>query len=206
MESCPNGWNPSGELSQVDFDVFAEWVNQYISRQPILYFMRGVTPSYKYYQYPGVRWMRFNCHLPTGKWIGGTIKTEGAQIVVPPPQENISVCSINSQNLNFVFSSSNLNVDGLSKTSKLIVSCTNGNAMDYQLKLSGNNVTNGMLDFRNGVKAKIFLNGTQIHADGSGILLNQLTSQTISINAILIGSAIESGLTHTNGILILEAL
>lgn len=125
----------------------------------------------------------------------------------PPPIPELtgSVCSLNSQNLNLGYSSTSLNVDGLTQSTNLNVTCTAGNAQNYELKLTGPNVTNGRLDFNNGVSAQVSLNGTQVQANGTGIPLNSLTSQTIPVSATLTGTAATSGPSNASGILVLEA-
>lgn len=120
--------------------------------------------------------------------------------------ESLSVCNLNSQNLLLNFSSESLMVAGLSKNTNLTITCTAGNARDYKLRLTGTNVTNGKLDFKNGVYAQISLDGIHINANGDGINLNGLVSREIQVKATLSGSASTSGITTSNGILILEAL
>ena len=205
-ERCPTGWNPVEPLTDNDLDIFAQWVNQYISQPRTLVFSGGGIPSYTYYKYPGIKVMLFQCYLPSGKWISGRLWDGGANIVVPPPQENASICTLNSQNLSLNYSSVNLNVEGLTQNANLIISCTNGDAGNYQLKLTGNNVTNGRLNFGNGVSAQISLNGTQVQANGDGISLKSLTNGSIPVNAILKGSASGPGTTNANGVLVLSAL
>ncbi|MEY0604501.1 hypothetical protein, partial [Providencia huaxiensis] len=117
-----------------------------------------------------------------------------------------SVCSLNSQNLNLNYSSTNLNIDGLTQNTNLNISCTAGNAQNYQLKLTGSNVVNGLLNFGNNVSAQVSLNGTPVLANGQGIQLNSLTSQTIPVSATLSGNASVSGVSKVTGILVLEAL
>ncbi|NCG54966.1 hypothetical protein [Serratia fonticola] len=125
---------------------------------------------------------------------------------INPPIENISVCSLNSQNLNFTYSSASLNVNGLTDSKSLNVTCTSGDAKDYQLRLTGSNVTNGRLNFGNGVSAQISLNGTQVDANGTGISLNGLISRTIPVSAALVGMASGPGTTTAAGVLVLDAL
>lgn len=120
---------------------------------------------------------------------------------VPP---NTSVCSLNSQNLNLNYSSASLNVNGLTQSTNLNVTCGTGDAQDYQLKLTGTNVTNGRLNFLNGVSAQVSLNGTQVQANGSGIQLNGLTTRSISVSATLMGTAATSGPSGASGILVLD--
>lgn len=133
-------------------------------------------------------------------------KNENGEIVVPPPEITPnSACNLNSQNLNLNYSSSNLNVDGLTQSSNLNISCTTGDAQNYQLKLTGTNVTNGLLNFNNGVSAQIYLNGDPVQANGAGIQLNSLTSSTIPISATLKGNSLSSGPSYASGVLVLEA-
>lgn len=129
----------------------------------------------------------------------------GPNDITPPELGESAVCSLNSQNLNLGYSSTNLNVNGLTKNTNLTVSCTSGNAKNYQLKLTGTNVTNGRLNFGNGVSAQVSLNGTQVQANGEGIQLNGLTSASIPVTATLVGTALEPGTTNANGILVLDA-
>lgn len=139
------------------------------------------------------------------KWIRLSLN-QGNDLVIKPPAGAYSTCSLNSQNLNLNYSSTNLNVNGLTQSTNLTVSCTVGAAQDYQLRLTGTNVTNGRLNFGNGVSAQVSLNGTQVSANGSGIRLNSLTSLSIPIRADLIGTATNSGTTTASGVLILDAL
>ncbi|HCT9039509.1 TPA: hypothetical protein OUB44_003044 [Providencia rettgeri] len=126
----------------------------------------------------------------------------------PPPIPELtgSVCNLNSQNLNLNYSSTSLNVGGITKSTSLNVSCTTGAPQDYQLKLIGSNVVAGRLNFGNGVSAQVSLNGSQVEVNGTGIQLNSLTSQTIPVSATLTGNASVSGVSQATGILILEAL
>ncbi|WP_155242187.1 hypothetical protein [Providencia rettgeri] len=147
---------------------------------------------------------------PPGGTYGGTLFTMDrlvdAEIVNPPfPPVTPSVCSL-SNNVILSYSSSTLNVNGLSQSAYLGVSCTNGTAKDYTLRLTGSNVSGGRLSFGNNVSAQVYLNGTSVSANGSGIRLNSLTSQGISVRADLIGTAATSGTTTANGVLILDAL
>lgn len=136
-----------------------------------------------------------------------TAVMEGNSVeIVNPPSGGASVCSLNSQNLNLNFSSTSLNVDGLRRSTNLNVTCTTGDANDYQLKLTGSNVVAGRLNFRNGVSAQVSLNGIAVQANGSGIQLNSLISRTIPVSATLTGTAETSGVSNTTGILVLEAL
>jgi len=126
--------------------------------------------------------------------------------LTPPGAGQESVCSLNSQNLNLSYSSSGLNVDGLRQSTNLTVTCTAGDAQNYQLKLTGSNTSQGRLNFGNGVSAQVSLNGTQVAANGAGISLNQLTSQTLPVSATLVGTASVPGVTNAYGVLVLEAL
>ncbi|EPO5266768.1 hypothetical protein ACUBYX_003751 [Providencia rettgeri] len=135
----------------------------------------------------------------------GPDEIEGEIINPPFPPVTPSVCSL-SNNVILSYSSSTLNVNGLSQSAYLGVSCTNGTAKDYTLRLTGSNVSGGRLSFGNNVSAQVYLNGTSVSANGSGIRLNSLTSQGISVRADLIGTAATSGTTTANGVLILDAL
>lgn len=132
----------------------------------------------------------------------------GADEGAPPPIPELtgSVCSLNSQQINLSYSSTNTNVSGLRQNANLTVSCTAGEPQDYKLRLTGTNVTDGRLNFGNGVSAQVLLNGTQVAANGTGISLNGLTSQTLPVSASLVGTASAPGVTNANGILVLEAL
>lgn len=205
-QTCPANFDPS-RLSDTDYDILAQWINGIVAQQNTMTYYNGIIPSYDYYKYPGVRWMGFNCVSASGQWFRTVIPTEGVAIIVPPPQEGEkSVCTLNSQNLNLSYSSATLNVDGLSQSASLVVSCSSGDAKNYNLKLTGSNVTNGRLNFGNGVSAQISLNGTQVQANGSGIQLNSLVSGSININSVLSGVATTPGTTNANGVLILDAL
>lgn len=103
------------------------------------------------------------------------------------------------------YSSTSLNASGLTQSTNLVVSCTEGTPANYQLALTGSNVTSGRLNFGNGVSAQIKLNGTPVQANGSGIQLNALTSGTITINASLTGIASGPGTTNASGVLVLSA-
>lgn len=136
-------------------------------------------------------WVRFKISIPAE--------------VVPEIPSDKSVCSLGSD-INFNFSSTVLDVSGVSSTQTLPITCTSGDAQNYQLKLTGSNATNGRLNFGNGVSAEVSLNGTQVQANGSGISLNKLTSGSIPVSATLAGTASGSGVTNANGVLILDAL
>lgn len=124
--------------------------------------------------------------------------------IVNPPTED-SACSLNNQSISLYFSSDKLNVAGLTKETNLTITCSNGDAKNYQLKLTGSNITNGRLNFGNGFSAQISLNGTDVYANGAGISLNGLTNRTIPVRASLVGTAGTSGTSAANGILILDA-
>lgn len=130
----------------------------------------------------------------------------GPNDLTPPELGQSSVCSLNGQNLNLNYSSTSLNVTGLTQNTSLSVSCTTGDAQNYDLKLVGSNVVNGRLNFGNGVSAQVFLNGTPIQANGESISLNGLTSLSIPLSATLFGTAESSGVTNANGVLVLNAL
>lgn len=135
---------------------------------------------------------------------GGEIDLE---IINPPfpPVTPASVCSL-SNSVSLSYSSTTLNVNGLSQSASLGVSCTSGTAKDYTLRLTGSSVSGGRLSFGNNVSAQVYLNGTSVSANGSGIRLNSLTSRSVPVRADLIGTATNSGTTMANGVLVLEAL
>lgn len=132
----------------------------------------------------------------------------GADEGAPPPIPELtgSVCSLNSQQINLSYSSTSTNVSGLRQNTNLTVSCTAGKPQNYKLRLTGTNVTDGRLNFGNGVSAQVSLNGTQVAANGTGISLNGLTSQTLPVSASLVGTASAPGVTNANGVLVLEVL
>ncbi len=130
----------------------------------------------------------------------------GGNVLPSPPEEKASVCTLDSQRLEITFTSNNLNVSGSSGYRDMLVSCSPGTPGDYVLKLTASNPVNGRLDFGNGVSAQISLNGSQVAANGSGIKLTGLTSQSLPVIASLVGTASGPGVTNTNGILVLEAL
>lgn len=139
-------------------------------------------------------------------WAWAVLRNTTFEEIIPP-SVNVSMCSLNSQNLNLNYSSTSLNVNGLTESTSLFISCTTGTAKNYQLRLTGANVINGRLNFGNGVSAQVSLNGTEVSANGSGISLNGLTSGAIiPVRASLVGVANTSGITTANGVLILEAL
>jgi len=204
---CPTGWNPSSPFSANDKQIFANFINQTVfAQERTLTFLIGSPPSKEYYKYPAVEMMMFSCQLSPGRFARGKIHTHATHNVIPPPQDDVSICSLNSQNLNLTYSSTNLNVDGLAQTTSMNVSCTAGNAQDYELKLTGNNVINGRLNFSNGVSAQISLNGTNIRANGDGIKLKSLTNGVISVYATLVGTASNAGISNASGVLVLNAL
>ena len=127
--------------------------------------------------------------------------------VLPEIPTDKSICSLGSD-VSFNFSSTALDVTGISSTKTLPISCTSGDAQNYQLKLiaTGDNVTNGRLNFKNGVSGQVSLNGTQIQTNGTGIQLNNLTTSTISVGVTLYGTASVSGVSNALGILVLDAL
>lgn len=135
------------------------------------------------------------------------VRSPGYDIeVINPPAPN-SVCSLNGQNMSLDFNSTSLNVNGLSQSQNLNVSCTTGTAKDYNLRLTGSNVTDGRLNFGNGVSAQIYLNGTAVSANAAtGIRLNGLTNRTVSVRGDLVGTASGAGVTNAYAVLILDAL
>lgn len=181
---------------------FAQWANSYLSSLPI-YQIKDLFPSsIQSYRLNAVY---FRCKSPeNGVALHIQLYPEVGEIINPPPI--VGACSLNSQNLNLNYSSNSLNVNGITKSTNLNISCTSGDAKDYQLKLIGTDVTNGRLNFGNSVFAQISINGTQVQANGLGIQLNSLTSRSIPISATLVGTASNSGITNANGILVLDAL
>lgn len=141
-----------------------------------------------------------------GHWTSASQRAcaDGGPGIIPEPPSKASVCNLNSQNLNLTYLSTSLGVNGLTQSTNLNVTCGTGDAQDYQLKLTGTNVTNGRLNFTNGVSAQVSLNGTQVQANGSGIQLNGLTTRSISVSATLTGTAATSGQSRASGILVLD--
>ncbi|HGN1248426.1 MULTISPECIES: hypothetical protein [Providencia] len=193
--SCSAGERLTAQNQAID------WINSIMSQQPKL-------ENDIFYDHPAeeVTKTSWECRDRTSpnNWV--FIEMPISVEVLPETPVDKSVCSLNSQNLNLNYSSTNLNIDGLTQNTNLNISCTAGNAQNYQLKLTGNNVTNGNLNFGNGVSAQVSLNGSQVQANGPGIQLNSLTSQTISVSATLSGNASVSGVSKATGILILDAL
>ncbi len=186
----------------------AEWVNSILSQNPRLtwssLYGMGTEPSVPA-GLSQVFQTHFQCRDRTApqKWI--TISSHIPYAVIPNPPDDESVCSLLSD-INVKFTSTELNVNGLSSTQALSINCTSGSAQNYQLKLTGNDVTNGRLNFNNGVSGQVFFNGTQVQANGTGIQLNNLTSSTISVGVTLYGTASVSGISNAVGILVLDAL
>lgn len=148
------------------------------------------------------------CRAPDGTIWGQRFNVcpFGDGAINPPIENPDSICNLNSQSLNLNYSTTSLAVSGLTQTTNLVVSCSSGTPHNYQLKLTGTNVTNGRLNFNNGVSAQVYLNGVLVQANGPGIQLNSLTSRTIPVRATLTGTAATSGVSSTTGILVLEAL
>ncbi len=222
MSSTANQWCPknthftcldsySSPCSEAEINTAkiqaAEWVNSILSQNPRLtwssLYDMGTEPSVPaglsdvfqtHFQCrdtnPPQNWIRISSHIPYA--------------VNPPVPVDKSVCSLGSD-INFNFSSTALDVSGITSTKNLSLICTSGEAQNYQLKLIGNNVTNGRLNFNNGVSAQVSLNGTQVLANGSGIQLNNLKSQDIPVNVTLIGTSSLSGTSNALGVLVLEA-
>lgn len=177
-------------------------INQYLSRG--LFFRDSLTTEFDSVTMATQIW----CIAPgnNSPWVGSQYNF-GREIeleVVNPPI-SVSVCSL-SNNVSLSYSSTTLNVNGLSQSASLGVSCTNGTAKDYTLRLTGSSVSGGRLSFGNNVSAQVYLNGTAVSANGSGIRLNSLTSRSVPVRADLVGTATNSGTTMANGVLILEAL
>ncbi|QZY66524.1 hypothetical protein K7H99_21230 (plasmid) [Providencia rettgeri] len=191
--------------SNAEKSSFVQWVNSYLSSSPVyhLYQATDIPPStIQSYQLMAVY---FRCKSPqNGVALHTQLYPETVTIINPPPI--VGTCSLNSQNLNLNYSSNSLNVNSITQSTDLNISCTSGDANDYQLKLIGTDVTKGRLNFGNGVSAQISINGTQVQANGLGIQLNSLTSRSIPIIATLVGTASSSGITNANGILVLDAL
>lgn len=177
------------------------WINSIISQKPSL----GDTI---WYDLPATRvtesWWECRDRTAPYNWVyfNMPISVE----ILPEPTDK-SVCSLGSD-VSFNFSSTVLDVNGISSTKTLPISCTSGDAQNYQLKLiaTGDNVTNGRLNFKNGVSGQVSLNGTQIQTNGTGIQLNNLTTSTISVGVTLYGTASVSGVSKATGILVLDAL
>ncbi|WP_272663242.1 MULTISPECIES: hypothetical protein [unclassified Providencia] len=183
-----------------------EWSNSILSQSPRLTWTKDVSTTstsippglgrvFKTHfqcrdRTPPLNWVVITSYMPWEVNDGGT--------------PNKSICSLNSQNLNLSYSSASLNVNGLTQSTNLNVTCGTGDAQDYQLKLTGTNVTNGRLNFTNGVSAQVLLNGTQVQANGSGIQLNGLTTRSISVSATLTGTAATSGPSGASGVLVLD--
>jgi hypothetical protein len=210
-ESVSRYW-PSGaavlqatdqEAARAAYEV---WIN---SKLPTVLTLRSTpVPTGFVVQKTTISGLSSACKLPkflpngVGYNVGGS-----STIIVNPPEGNpSSICSLNSQNLNIVFTSDSLAVNGLTKSTNLDVTCTAGDGKNYILKLTGNNVNNGRLNFGNGVFAQVSLNGTQVAANGAGITLNSLASKSMPVSASLVGTASVPGVSNATGVLVLEAL
>ncbi len=183
-----------------------QWANQKLLNRPRVYPDNTVSASVTYAYLEN---FYLTCRLSpiAGNGSGfAQFSIPVNDVVITNPPNPKSVCSLNSQNLNLNYSSTSLNVNGLTQSTSLSVSCTAGTAQNYQLRLTGTNVTNGRLNFGNGVSAQVSLNGTQVSANGSGISLNGLTSSSIPVSASLVGNATVSGVTLASGVLVLDAL
>ncbi|CAI1222094.1 Uncharacterised protein [Serratia fonticola] len=149
--------------------------------------------------------LRLVCRDPqSGESVSVYTVTEYGEVVNPPTE--VGVCSLNNQNVNLNYSATNLNVNGMTKSEVLSISCSQGIARDYTLKLTGSNVIDGRINLGGGVSAQISLNDISVKANGAGISLNGLTSRTIPVSATLVGTATSPGVSNANGILVLEAL
>ncbi|WP_419236852.1 hypothetical protein [Serratia fonticola] len=149
--------------------------------------------------------LRLVCRDPqSGESVSVFTSTSSNEIVNPPPEAG--ACSLNNQNVNLNYSAKNLNVNGITQSTDLSISCSQGIASDYTLKLTGSNVIDGRINLEGGVSAQVSLNGVPVQANGSGISLNGLTSRTIPVSVTLVGTATSSGVSNANGILVLEAL
>lgn len=135
-----------------------------------------------------------------GEGWGGEVEVEN------PPATPPSLCSLNNQTINMNMSKNELNVNGLTDTGTVNISCTSGTPSNYTLRLTGSNVVDGRLSFGNGVSAQITLNGTQVAANGARITLPNLATTSLPLSASLVGTASAPGVTNANGILVLEAL
>lgn len=201
--------NPSYAYCDSDSEAGAiSWANRLLAGGVTFpfYTVNSGKPVSDYNSIVGVN-MWGNSHLVcNGIYHVWFIPIGAKDVIINPPVQPNSSCSLNSQNLNLSYSSTNLNVNGLTQSTSLSVSCTAGTAQNYRLRLTGTNVTNGRLNFGNGVSAQVSLNGTQVSANGSGISLSGLTSRTIPVSASLVGSATVSGITTANGVLVLDAL
>lgn len=125
--------------------------------------------------------------------------------VVNPPGEIKSVCSF-TNDVSFTFNASSLDVNGLTHSKNLNISCTPGTSRNYTLRLTGTSVINGRLNFGNGVSAQISINGHSVSANGSGVTLNNLVNQDIPLSATLVGGGSGPGVTNASGVLVLDAL
>ncbi|MCW2256095.1 hypothetical protein M2263_002186 [Providencia alcalifaciens] len=210
--SCVRTESPGMSCSESEMIIAraqsVEWANSIVAQSPRLTWSTaygtGTTTSL-----PTALSRVFRTHFqcrdrtPPQRWV--TISSYQSWIVIPEYPTDKSVCSLSSD-INITFSSTSLNVSGLTQSTNLMITCTNGDAKDYQLKLTGSNVTNGRLNFGNGVSAQVSLNGTQVQANGPGISLNKLTGGSIPVSATLAGTASGPGVTNANGVLILDAL
>ncbi|EKT54418.1 hypothetical protein [Providencia burhodogranariea] len=203
--NCPSDVRIAGDrATEEEKQKFLQWVNSYLATNPRAT-ANNPNMNVSIQTTVQVDVMVIGCYVAVDDYVfGGDVYVETVEIVNPP--EPKSTCSLNSQNLNLNYSPTSLNVSGLTQSTNLIVSCTNGDAKDYQLKLTGSNVTNGRLNFGNGVSAQVSLNGTQVQANGSAISLNKLTGGSIPVSATLAGTASGPGVTNANGVLILDAL
>lgn len=197
-ERCPdyiNGDNPTPEQ-------FQQYLNSLL---PITLMRNLFDPDPGDWTDALVTDLSVGCELPHGSNLVFNSVIDINNIIVIPP--TISACFLDNANIQMEFASSTLNTDGKMAESSLYVNCTIGDPQDYQLSLIGlgGKVTNGRLDFGNGVSAQISLNGTPLQANGPSINLNRLTSQTIPITAVLSGTAESSGVSNTMGVLILNA-
>ncbi|HHN8583357.1 TPA: hypothetical protein ACRR2I_003887 [Providencia rettgeri] len=210
IESCGatlenNYRNVLTEESRVKFTA---WVNSYLAKSPIqkLTYQADIDLAGKI-EGLNTNALYFRCrNVGTGKIVHVQMYPDFAQSVNPPPEFNESSCTLNNQSLSLQFSSSSLYVSGQMQTGSIQVSCSAGDPVDYTMKLTGTNVTNGNLNFGNGVSAAITLNGASIKANGAAIQFHKLVSQNISVSATLVGSANSPGVTTASGVLVLEAL
>lgn len=187
-----------------DFATPADFQRYLNSMMPMPLYRNLMQPRPGAWTEASLTYLTIGCELTPGRHLVFAAQIDANMVVIPP---TISACFLDNANIQMEFASSTLNTDGKMAESSLYVNCTIGDPQDYQLSLIGlgGKVTNGRLDFGNGVSARISLNGTPLQANGPSINLNRLTSQTIPITAVLSGTAESSGVSNTMGVLILNA-
>ena len=125
---------------------------------------------------------------------------------VTPPGVTGSACSLDSQSLSLSYTSPSLAVGGLRQSMSFAVRCSSGTPQNYNLRLTGTNVSNGRLNFGNGVSAEVILDNEILSANGAAIRYDALTSRTMMLSAVLHGTASTPGVSNASGVLILDAL